>query len=167
MARDRFPLWLRWVGAFVLLAALVGTGVLIVHAVNESAGGSSAESQANQELVQADQVGAVAEADDEAPHDAALPRVRPLAAAVVVTVTGDLRQRVSERDLSGPVGEVSCSRVGGPPARVAFQCVGTAGGVTYPYDAVITARRTITWCKVDQSPVETPGLSAPVSASCR
>jgi hypothetical protein len=163
---DGRPLWQRWVAAFLLFAGIFGGGALIIHDINSSDSAQSS-SQSAVALVQADQVGAAAVAADQAPMHGVVPRHDPPARALAASIAGDLRRQVARSVLGGPVGQVSCTRSGGSRERMRFRCTGLAGGISYPFDAVLAGGRTLTWCKVDAPPVTSPGLYVPVSAACR
>ncbi|HTW42685.1 MAG TPA: hypothetical protein VMD79_10260 [Solirubrobacteraceae bacterium] len=164
------PLRTRWLLTIVVYAAVIAAIVIVVRddgGGSEGSGGSAhAEAAAN---AQANRVGRVAIAQDEAPHSARLAPGVPLRVALERAISADVRRRVVHGELTGPLQGVSC---GAPAPAVAgrrqLSCTARSAGLNYPFVGVADERtEELTWCKID--PPAQPGapLEVPVSPRCR
>jgi hypothetical protein len=159
------PLWARWlltILAFVMLSVAI---VIVLHAVNNS-GASQSERSA---VVEANREAQIFVEEDQAPHSAPLRATAQPTTALGLAIGADMRTRVRQGQLSGPVEGVRCSSSG--PARsgrAPFRCSAHAGGIAYPFVAVADRRaRRLTWCKIDPPPIAGGPQEVAVSASCR
>jgi hypothetical protein len=158
------PLWARW-----LLAAGVAVAVIvsIVIAIDR-AGPESPTSEAGAEL-EDNRVADIAITEDQAPHSAGLAAGAGLRSALQRAIAGDIRGRISQGRLTGPLEGVSCSAAGTAVAgRSPYRCTARSANIDYPFVAVFDERRRLfTWCKVDQQPQGETSSEIPISASCR
>jgi hypothetical protein len=158
------PLWARWVLASIVgIAAVAGIVIAVSSAGPE---GSSSEAGAEAEI---NRIADTAIGEDEAPHFAGLTAGVAPAAALERAIERDVRQRISEHQLTGPSQGVSCRSYGQvSDGRRSYRCTARSAGIAYPFLAVVDERRQrLAWCKVDPKPVEAAGPEIPISASCR
>jgi hypothetical protein len=158
------PLWLRWVLAIVIAAAVIA-GIVIAtdHAGPE---GSGSEAGAEAEI---NRIADVTITEDEAPHFATLAVSAAPTAALQRAIASDVRRRIADHQLTGPLQGVSCTPGhSAAAARQAYHCTAHSDGIAYPFDAVVVARkRQLAWCKIDPQPTGEAGPEIPISASCR
>lgn len=116
---------------------------------------------------EADRLGQILVAQDQAPHTVALPRAASPRRALERTIAADMTGRIRRHELSGPLQRSRCTATRGRHARRRpFRCTVKAGDVSYPFLGVVDLRaRRITWCKRDPPP--SPRLDIPVSGRCR
>ncbi len=157
-------MWARWMLAIVVAVAVIAG---IVIAINR-AGPEGPTSEAGAEA-EVNRLSDIAITEDQAPHSASLPRGSAQAAALERAITRDIRQRIADAQLTGPLQGVTCRAAGAASAgRAPYSCTVHSAGIAYPFLAVVDGRRRLlTWCKVDQPPVAGAGPEIPVSASCR
>jgi hypothetical protein len=160
------PLWARWLPVFAVVIAAIAIAVRSAGTGGEESSSSEAEPQA---AAEANRVGQVAIAQDEAPHSERLPAGVPAQRALQRAVQADVRARITHGELTGPLQAVSCRAAGAPRARDRpFACNVRSAGLLYPFVAVLDERALrLTWCKVDAPPVAHGPLEVPVSARCR
>jgi hypothetical protein len=161
--RSQLPLWLRYVVSAAVAVALVVALVVYVNGHNTDSPPSSNPAAA----VQANREAEILVAQDQAPHVVKAPsRLRP-GAALVRVLRADMRRRILQGQIDGPVQRAACRSAGGAARTAhAFSCTVEAGHVTYPFLGVVDqpARR-ITYCKRDPPPA--PSDNVPVSRLCR
>lgn len=159
------PLWLRWVLAIVVAAALTTAIVIAVHRAgpeNTPTSEAGAEAEVNR-------VSDIVITEDQAPHSASLtPGLAP-AAALKQAIASDVHHRIAHAQLTGPLQSIACKAAGaGSAGRNPYNCVVKSAGITYTFLAVVDpSRQRLTWCKVDPPPVAGDGEEVPVSASCK
>jgi hypothetical protein len=159
------PLGWRWVLTFLMLSSITATLIIGVHEANHD----RAAVTNPQALAESDRVGQIAVAEDEAPHTANLRRGASTVRVLEAGITGDMRLRISQRQLAGPIQDVSCHASGRTRmGRTPYRCTVSAADFNYPFFAVADPRtRLVTWCKYDTPPSDVPALNVPVSADCR
>lgn len=159
------PLWARWAIAIVVAAAIVA-GIVIAVTRAGPEGSSSSEAGAEAEV---NRIADIAIGEDEAPRFAALAPGAAPAGALEQAIAGNVRERISEQKLTGPLQGVSCTPSGAARAgRRPYRCTVRSAGISYPFLAVVdTRRRRLAWCKVDPAPNGGNGQEIPISASCR
>jgi hypothetical protein len=157
-------MWARWVLAIVLAAALLASIVIATDRAGPE--GNTSEAAAEAEV---NRLSDVAITEDQAPHSAALPAGSAPGAALERAIAGDVRQRIADQQLTGPLRRVTCSPAGASSAgRVPYRCTIASAGIVYPFQAVVDERRQrLTWCKIDPPPVAEASPEIPISASCR
>ena len=157
-------MWLRWVLASVLAVAVIAG---IVIAMNR-AGPENTTSEAGVEA-EINRLSDVAITEDEEPHSASLSPGASPASALERAIAGDIRERIADHQLTGPLQGIICEAVSaGDAGRRPYHCTVRSAGIAYPFLAVVDERRQrLTWCKVDQPPVAHVGPEVPISASCR
>jgi hypothetical protein len=158
----RPPLWLQYVLAFAVAAAVI---VGLVRFVQSST--SDQITTENQSAaVQANKEAEVLVAGDQEPHTARLAPHTTARAALVRAIRADMTTLIAQSTLDGPLQTSSCAPAG--PRRGAlrgFQCTVQANGVSYPFVGVVNVHdRTITYCKRDPPPV--PSENVPLSPRC-
>lgn len=163
MSMPVVPLWLKWV-----LSLLVFGGMLVALVVVVRGSGNPAlptESPAGE--AQANRLGQIVTAQDQAVHRAALPGAVAPAKALERAILADMRTRVAKADISGPVERVRCAGVPRHASgRLSFRCTARAGGFDYPFVGVVNTRsRELVWCKDDRTTVD-PGLEVPLNPAC-
>lgn len=165
-ARRRLPLWARWLLTLLAYAVAVGVVVLVVRgATSESSSNSRSERIA---AVEANEVGKVAVAEDQAAHSAPLAGRAATAPALEAAIAADVRRRIGHGELTGPMQSVHCFPLG--PRRQgirAFRCAVRSAGIAYEFRAIanFTSRR-LTWCKVDHAPEGDAALEVPLPSGC-
>lgn len=159
------PLWARWLLTLLGFCALALTIWIVLRSIND-AGPSQSERAAEAEANREGQV--IVEAD-QAPHSATLHSSGGARLQLQLAIGADLRGRIRQGSLSGPVQSVHCLAAG--PARSGrepFRCSALAAGVSYPFLGVIDRRSgQLTWCKVDPPPVAKGPQEVTVSPRCR
>ena len=160
----QLPLWARWA-----LAAAVGIAVLatIVIATNRAGPEGVATEEGTEDEI--NRIADIAIAEDQAPHFANLSAGAMPASALERAIASDVRQRISDHNMVGPLQGVSCSATGPASAgRVPYRCTLRSAGVAYSFLAVVDeGRHRLTWCKVDPPAVAEAGTEIQVSARCR
>jgi hypothetical protein len=158
---NALPLWSRWTLAIAFFVGLGLTVYFLSHGHD-----SMAPTLNEQGTVEANRVGQLVVAQDQAPQEARLARGETPRAGMTRAIAADMRHLIATSDLSGPLRGVQCtSRPGSRPRREPFLCAAVAGTVTYPFYGVADLRaHTLTWCKQDA--VAEAGLSVPLSPRC-
>ncbi len=158
------PLWARWVLAIVVAVALAAAIVIGISRAGPEAPTTEAGAEA-----EVNRVSDIAIAEDQAPHSAGLSPGSAPTAALQRAIAGDVRHRIANAQLTGPLQNVACSAAGaGSAGRDPYRCTVKSVGITYPFLAVVDEHRLrLTWCKVDPPPVAGVGPEIPVSASCK
>jgi hypothetical protein len=159
------PLWARWLLTIFAFAVLTLAAVVFVHAHSE---GTSTPTKSEREAeVEANREGNIVVEEDQAPHTARLGAGVATLTALEGSISHDARGRVRSGNLTGPFQSVHCEAKGTAGANQAFRCSVRAGGVAYPYLAVLNRHtRQLTWCKIDPPPAS-GAPEVPVSARCR
>jgi hypothetical protein len=158
------PIWARWALGTVLAVAVLAAIVIAVDRagpeVNTSEAGAEAE---------VNRVSDIAITEDQAPHSADLPSGSAPASALERAIAGDVRHRIADEQLTGPLQGISCKAAGaGRGGRDPYSCSVRSAGISYSFDAVVDMRgRRLTWCKIDPPPGTEAAPEIPVSASCR
>lgn len=157
-------MWARWAVAIVLAVAVLAGIVIAVNRAGPE--GATTEAGAEAEI---NRVSDITISEDEAPHSAALAGGSAPTAALERAITGDVRQRIANTQLTGPLQSVTCRGAGAASgARHPYSCTVRSASIAYPFLAVIDeGRHRLTWCKIDQPAVADAGPEIPVSASCR
>jgi hypothetical protein len=160
----RPPLWARWLLTLLAFALLI----LAIRIVANKSVNSTAESSPTAEA-EANRVGELVVATDEAPHSSQLHLGTPAVAALQRAVAADVRDRVRHGELTGPLRSVRCTPSGRTRAgRRPFSCTVVSAGITYTFAGVADVRaRTLTWCKQDPAPTNGGSPAAPISSRCR
>jgi hypothetical protein len=162
-ARERLPLWARWVITICVYVVVIGVVVVVVHHLASEGNRADTKAEASAQA-EANKEGQVAIAEDQAPHSASLTRGASVIGSLERAIASDVRRRIAHGELTGPLQSVHCARSG--PAT-AFTCTATSAGIGYEFRAAANAIKTaITWCKVDKAPAGDAALEVPVSASC-
>ena len=158
----QLPLWTRWVLAVTVFASLGLAAFLFARGRN-----STAPTLDAQGTIEANAVGQIVVRQDQAPHVAGWRADSPAARALRDAIIADVRARIASRDLTGPLGSVSCAPVRrASHQREPFVCSVVSASLAYTFYGVADrGTRTLTWCK--QDPVEDAGLAVPLSASCQ
>jgi hypothetical protein len=167
-ALRRLPLWARWLLTLLAYAVVIVAIVLVVRLAN-SAGSSSEASQSEAAAeTEANRVGQVAIREDEAPHSVPLHSTASPRSALELAIAADVRGRIADGQLTGPLQSVRCKPAGAPQAaRRPFSCTVTSAGIAYPFLGVADERTLqLTWCKVDPPPAADAPLEVPVSPRC-
>jgi hypothetical protein len=157
-------MWIRWLAAIVVAVALLAGIVIASHRAGRE--GNTSEAAAEAEV---NRLSDIAITEDQAPHSAALQPGSAPRAALERAIASDVRQRIAEQKLTGPLRGVTCTVAGAPRAgREPYRCTVASAGIPYSFQAVVDARRQrLTWCKVDPPPVAEASPEIPLSASCR
>jgi hypothetical protein len=165
------PLRTRWLITIVGYALVIGAIAVVVRSgTGGSTGGATGASPAEAAAAaQANRVGRIAIAEDEAPHSAKLARGLAPQAGLERAVAADVRERIAHGQLTGPLQSVRCEVAPGAHAgRRQLTCTVQSAGLSYPFVGVADERaRELTWCKVDPAPVANAPLEVPVSPRCR
>jgi hypothetical protein len=158
------PIWVRW----VLVTVVAGTVLAAIVIAVERAGPEVNTSEASAEA-EVNRVSDIAITEDQAPHSASLPPGSAPVAALERAITSDVRHRIADQQLTGPLQRITCKAAGaGRGGRDPYSCTVRSAGISYPFDAVIDIRgRQLTWCKIDPPPVAGASPEIPVSASCQ
>lgn len=158
------PMWARWALAVVVAVAVLAGIVIAVNRAGPE--GATTEAGAEAEI---NRVSDIAISEDEAPHSAALARGSAPTTALEQAVASDVRQRIADTQLTGPLQSVSCHAAGAASGgRHPYSCTVRSASIAYPFLAVLDeGRRRLTWCKIDQPATADAGPEIPVSASCR
>jgi hypothetical protein len=160
----RPPLWARWALAIVVAAAVIA-GVVIA---TERAGpeGSTSEAGAEAEI---SRLADIAITEDEAPHFASLFPGSAPTSALERAIEGNVRQRIVDHQLTGPLQGVTCRTTGADSAgRHPYRCTVHSADIAYSFLAVVDERRErLAWCKIDPPSAGNAGPEIPISASCR
>jgi hypothetical protein len=152
-----------------VLSISVGATIMIVIVQYVSSHNNDQTAGANNPaaLAAANQEGAIIVRQDQTPHVARLrPGHRP-AAALDGVVRAYVASLISRGIVDGPLKRSACIRLAPHRGRTTlpFRCAVIAGGLGYPFLAVVDVRaRKITYCKVDAPPV--PSDNIPVSRRC-
>lgn len=155
------PMWLRWVLALTVSAALL---IGLIEWVSHHNGnglatvGPKAEARANREAE-------IVVSQDQAPH-VAIVGPGPHRRAVVRAIRAAMTVRINAGEAGAPLQSVICHGLGSRAGELGYRCVADSAGVQYPYQAVLEpATRQLTFCKHDAPPV--PSQNIPVSPRCR
>jgi hypothetical protein len=156
-------MWARWVFAAVVAAAIIVAIVLAVHRAGpENTNEESVEGETNR-------IADIAITEDEAPHTATLSAGTPTS-ALARAIGEDVRNRISDGQLTGPLQSVACqagSASGARPERVPYTCIVRSAGIKYTFLAIVEeADKRLTWCKVDPSATVKAGPEVPISPRC-
>ena len=157
-------MWARWLlASAVAIAAIVG----IVIAFNR-AGPDGATSEAGGEI-EANRIADIAISEDQAPHFATLATGANVVVSLEHAIGADVRQRISDQQLTGPLSSVTCKLAGAARSgRRPYDCTVRSNSASFPFLAVVEeATGKLAWCKVDPSPVKGAGPEELLSASCR
>ncbi len=156
-------MWARWALAIAVGVAVIAGTAIAIHRAGPGGGTSEADVEAED-----NRLADLAITEDEAPHFASLPQGSEPAAALQRAIARDVRQRIADRQVTGPLQKVTCSAAGtGSAGRGRYHCTVYSAGIAYPFQAVVDPRRQqLAWCKVDPPPVGT-GPEIPLSPSCR
>jgi len=162
MSMPVVPLWLKWV-----LSLLVFGGMLVALVVVVRGSGPTPTTENPAAEAQANRLGQIVTAQDQAIHRAALPAAVPPGKALERAILADMRGRVSRHDINGPVERVRCAPITRHAAgRLPFRCTARAAGFDYPFAGVVDPRaRELVWCKDDRTTVD-PGLEVPLNPAC-
>ena len=158
------PLWLKWVLTLLTFAVLSAAVVIFVSRANNS---EKSYSESPTAAAQANQAGEAVSARDQAPHQTRLSQSRGTHSALERAIAADMRTRVAQHDVTGPVQRVSCTPVAPRrPGRRPFRCQALVGGFSYPFVGVADLRaRELVWCKDDRASYD-PSVEAPLSPAC-
>lgn len=157
-------MWARWALAIVVAVAVLASIVIASHRAGPE--GASSEAAAEAEV---NRLSDNAIAEDQAPHSAGLPPGSAPGSALERAIASDVRQRIADQQLTGPLRGVACTPAGAPLAgREPYRCTVHSAGIIYPFQAVVDERRQrLTWCKIDPPPIAEASPEVPISASCR
>jgi hypothetical protein len=166
--RARFqapPLWARWALAILVAGAIVA-GIVIAAGRAGPEGAASSEAGAEAEV---NRIADIAIAEDEAPRFAGLASGATPARALEQAIAGNVRERISHQQITGPLQSVHCTAAGAArDGRKPYRCTVRSAGISYPFRAVVDERaRRLAWCKVDPPPNGSGGQEIPISADCR
>jgi hypothetical protein len=158
------PMWARWALAIVVGVAVIAGIVIAVDRAGPE--GATTEAGAEAEI---NRISDIAISEDEAPRSAVLARGSAPVAALERAIAGDVRQRIADTQLTGPLQSVTCRPAGAASGgRSPYSCTVRSASIAYPFLAVLDdGRHRLTWCKIDQPAVANAGPEIPVSASCR
>jgi hypothetical protein len=158
------PMWARWALAIVVAVAVIAGIVIAVNRAGPE--GATTEAGAEAEI---NRMSDIAISEDEAPHSAAFAPGSAPTKALEGAIAGDVRQRITDTQLTGPLQSVTCRTAGAPSgARRPYSCTVRSASIAYPFLAVLDeARHRLTWCKIDEPAAADAGPEIPVSASCR
>jgi hypothetical protein len=157
-------MWVRWVLAIVVAAAVLAGVVIASHHAGRE--GNTSEAAAEAEV---NRLSDIAITEDQAPHSAVLPSGSVPSSALERAIASDVRRRIAEQKLTGPLRGIICTVAGAPRAeRVPYRCTVHSAGIPYSFQAVVdTRRQRLTWCKVDPPPATEASPEIPLSPSCR
>lgn len=163
----RLPLWARWLTTIVAYLVVIAIVVLIVHNLTSEGASSSRRSEAAA-VAEANKVGKVAVAEDEAPHSARLAAGAAVRPTLQAMIAADVKRRIAHGELTGPLQTVHCASLGsGPRGALLFRCTVESAGIAYEFRGVAnTGQRQLTWCKVDRAPEGDAALEVSLAASC-
>jgi hypothetical protein len=158
------PLWLRWVLAVVVAGAVIAGIVIAVGRAGPE--GSATEAGAEAEI---NRLADITITEDEAPHFASLAAGLTSSAALERAIASNVRQRIADHQLTGPLQRVTCKASAAAHAgRRPYRCTARSSDIAYPFLAVVDEqRRRLAWCKIDPQPAAGAGAEIPISASCR
>jgi hypothetical protein len=158
------PLWARWVLSIAVGLAVLATIVIAV----DRAGPEGVASESGTEA-EVNRIADVAIAEDQAPHLAVLAADSTPVSALERAIAHDVRQRIADEQMVGPLQSVTCKPNGvGSAGRVPYRCTIRSAGIAYPFVGVADERRhRLAWCKVDPLPSSEAGMEVPVSAVCQ
>ena len=165
-ARRQLPLWARWsiaISAYVVAIAVI---VLVVHSLASEGSGSATKAEVRA-VNEANEVGKVAIAQNEAPHSALAPAGQKAGVALQRAIAADVQRRIGHGELTGPLQRVGCVRSGSARAgALLFRCTVKSAGIDYEFRGVARARGQLTWCKLDMAPEGDAALEVPLSPQC-
>jgi hypothetical protein len=158
------PMWARWALAIVVAVAVLAGIVIASDRAGPEGGTSEAAAEA-----EVNRLSDIAITEDQAPHSAGLPPGSVPGSALERAIASDVRRRIADQQLTGPLHGVTCTVSGAPRAgREPYSCTVHSAGIVYPFQAVVDERRQrLTWCKIDPPPVGEANPEIPISASCR
>lgn len=158
------PIWLRWVLAIMVAAAVTASVVIAIHRAGPETPATEAGAEA-----EVNRVADIAITEDEAPHRATLATGATPIAALEHAIGADVHQRIESHQLTGPLQSVSCAAAGAAKAgRAPYRCSVRSAGIAYPFMAVLDERdKQLTWCKVDPPAQANAGPEIPLSPSCQ
>jgi hypothetical protein len=158
------PMWARW--ALAALVAAAAIAAIVIGTQRAGPEGSSSEAGAEAEI---NRIADVAISQDEAPHFATLSAGSSPATALQQAIAGDLRKRIADHQITGPLQSVRCREsTAARSGRTPFRCAVRSAGIAYQFLGVVDeAARRIAWCKVDPPAPGGAGPEIPISASCR
>jgi hypothetical protein len=158
------PLWLRWVLASVVAAAVIAGIVIAVGRAGPEGGATEAGAEA-----EINRLADITISEDEAPHFAGFTAGSKSTAALERAISSNVRQRIAAHQLTGPLQGVRCKASGRARAgRRPYRCTARSADIAYPFLAVVDEhRRRLAWCKVDPRPPGGSGPEIPISTSCR
>jgi hypothetical protein len=157
-------MWVCWALAIVVAAAVIAGIVIATNRAGPEGGTSEAGAEA-----EINRIADVTITEDEAPHFAKLAANSAPTAALERAIEGNVRQRIAQHQLTGPLQSVSCKTDGrASSGRQPYRCTAKSAGITYPFRAVADERsQRLAWCKIDPNPAAAAGPEIPISASCR
>jgi hypothetical protein len=160
----RPPLWARWLLTLLAFALLI----VVIRIVANKSVDSTAESSPTAEA-EANRVGELVVATDQAPHSSPLRAGAPAGSALQSAIAADVRRRIRHGELTGPLQSVRCAPSGRPRAgRHPFSCTVLSAGISYTFIGVADERaRMLTWCKDDPMPTSSGSSTASISSRCR
>jgi hypothetical protein len=156
-------MWARWVLVSLVAVAVIAYIVISVGRAGPEGAASEAGAEAED-----NRIADITITEDQAPRVAPLPAGSAPVPALEQAISGDVRRRIADGQLTGPLQSVSCAQAGGGSAgRRPYRCSVRSADIAYPFLAVVDERAgRLTWCKVDQTPAG-GGPEVPVSAACR
>jgi hypothetical protein len=160
----RTPLWARWLLTLFAFALLI----VAIRIVASRSVTSTAESSPTAEA-EANRVGELVVATDEAPHSSPLRAGAPVGSALQSAIAIDVHSRIRHGELTGPLRSVRCAPSGGSRAgRRPFSCTVLSAGISYTFLAVADEHaRTLTWCKSDPAPTSSGQPTAQINSRCQ
>ncbi len=165
-ARRQLPLWARWLVAVFVYLVAIAIVVIVVHKLASEGSGSARKAEVSA-VNEANRVGKIAIAQDEAPHTARVPVGAQLAPALQHAIAADVERRMSHGELTGPLQSVSCVRSGSSVAgSLPFRCTAKSAEIDYEFRAVADVGGQLTWCKLDVAPAGDAALEVPLSPRC-
>ncbi len=158
------PIWARWALGSLLALAAIASVVVAIHRAGPE--GPTSEAGAEAEI---NRISDIAIAEDQAPHIASLPAGSSPAIALEQAIASDVRKRIADELLTGPLQSVTCAVSGAASTgRDPYRCAVRSAGISYTFLAVVNeGRKRITWCKVDPPAVDGTGPEIRISASCQ
>ena len=165
-ARQQLPLWARWLVAILVYLVAIAVVVIVVHSLASEGSGSARKAEVSA-VNEANRVGKLAIAQDEAPHTARAPVGAQAGAALQGVIAADVKRRIGHGELTGPLQSVSCVRSGSALAgALPFRCTAKGAAIDYEFRAVAGASGQLTWCKLDVAPEGDAALEVPLSPRC-
>lgn len=160
-------MWARWLSTIGVYVVALAVAVVVVHKMASASSKNETRTEASA-VSEANKVGKIAVAEDEAPRTASLATGEAPAAGLERAIAADVRARITHRELTGPLQSVRCVQgAARASSRLAFHCTVVSAGIAYSFVAIADERtRRLTWCKVDQAPPGDAALDVPVSTSC-